>query len=156
MILYAILQQWNVTNLFTYWFPCFNGNINQLDKTDNKYDRLLKFRTVFDQFIDAYAKFNNPSEQLTVDEVMVFFKGKVIFKQCTAFLFLSSIKMGDPLQSHIFLPSLHWTFDWCLSSWLLFWDYSCIHSFHVFVTFPLIILYIVSSCQCTPKKQTLV
>jgi hypothetical protein len=39
-------------------------------------------KTFFDQMInDAYAKFYRPFEHLVVDEVIVLFKGKIIFKQ---------------------------------------------------------------------------
>jgi len=46
-----------------------------------EYDRLWKLRTVFDKLNEAYAKFYNPSEHLAVDEVIVKFKGRVIFRQ---------------------------------------------------------------------------
>jgi len=38
-------------------------------------------RTVFDTLDDNYAKFYNPSENLTVDEVIVKYRGRVIFRQ---------------------------------------------------------------------------
>jgi hypothetical protein len=53
--------------------------MNQPDKNDNNYDRLWKMRTLSDLFNDTYAKFYNPSKHLAVDEVTVFFKGRVIF-----------------------------------------------------------------------------
>jgi len=40
-------------------------------------------RTFFDQLNDAYAKFYSPSEYLTVNKVIVLFKGRVIFKHYT-------------------------------------------------------------------------
>ena len=46
-----------------------------------EYDRLWKIRTVFDTLNQAYAKFYNPSENLAVDEVIVKFQGRVIFRQ---------------------------------------------------------------------------
>ena len=46
-----------------------------------EYDQLRKLRTVFDKLNDAYAKFYNPSEHLAVDEVIVKFKDRVIFRQ---------------------------------------------------------------------------
>jgi hypothetical protein len=36
---------------------------------------------LFDKLIDAYAEFYSPSQHLTVDEVVMPFKGRVIFKQ---------------------------------------------------------------------------
>jgi hypothetical protein len=46
-----------------------------------EYDQLWKLRTVFEKLNEAYAKFYKPSEHLTVDEVIVKFKGRVIFRQ---------------------------------------------------------------------------
>jgi hypothetical protein len=46
-----------------------------------EYDRLWKIRTVFEKLNGAYAKFYNPSEHVTVDEVIVKFQGRVIFRQ---------------------------------------------------------------------------
>jgi hypothetical protein len=46
-----------------------------------EYDRLWKIRTVFDNLSQAYPKFYNPSEHLAVDEVIVKFQGRVIFRQ---------------------------------------------------------------------------
>jgi hypothetical protein len=40
-----------------------------------------KIRTVFDTLNQAYAKFCNPSEHLALDEVIVKFKCRVIFRQ---------------------------------------------------------------------------
>jgi hypothetical protein len=37
--------------------------------------------TVFDTLNEAYAKFCNPSEHLAVDQVIVKFRGRVIFRQ---------------------------------------------------------------------------
>jgi len=46
-----------------------------------EYDRLWKLRAVFDKLNKAYAKFYNPSEHLAMEEVIVKFKGRVIFRQ---------------------------------------------------------------------------
>jgi hypothetical protein len=51
------------------------------EKINPGYDRLWKIRTIFDTLNENYAKFYNPSEHLAVDEVIVKFKGRVIFKQ---------------------------------------------------------------------------
>ena len=48
---------------------------------DEKYDRLWKIRNLFDILNDKFSKFYNPSEHLAVDEVIVKFKGRVIFQQ---------------------------------------------------------------------------
>jgi hypothetical protein len=47
--------------------------MNQPHKND-KYDRLWKMRTLFDQLNDAYANFYNPFEHLAVDEGIMLFK----------------------------------------------------------------------------------
>ena len=49
------------------------------DMKDENYDRLWKIRNLFDILNDKFSKFYNPSEHLAVDEVIVKFKGRVIF-----------------------------------------------------------------------------
>ena len=44
-------------------------------------DRLWKIRDLFEILNATFSKFYNPSENLAVDEVIVSFKGRVIFKQ---------------------------------------------------------------------------
>ena len=51
------------------------------DMKDENYDRLWKIRNLFDILNDKFSKFYNPSEHLAVDEVIVKFKGRVIFRQ---------------------------------------------------------------------------
>jgi hypothetical protein len=41
----------------------------------------MKMRTIFDMLNDAYAKYYSLTEHLAVDEIIVFFKGRVVFKQ---------------------------------------------------------------------------
>jgi hypothetical protein len=62
---------------------CFLHFVDNLQRPeqDKEYDRLWRLQTVFDTLILAYAKFCNPSENLAVDEVIVKFKGRVIFRQ---------------------------------------------------------------------------
>jgi hypothetical protein len=62
-------------------FLHFSDNRNEPDKTDENYDRLWKMRTIFDKLSDAYAKYYSPIEHLAVDEIIVLFKGRVVFKQ---------------------------------------------------------------------------
>ncbi|PNF26682.1 hypothetical protein B7P43_G03391 [Cryptotermes secundus] len=38
-------------------------------------------RTIFDTLNDAYKNYYNPSEHLAVDEIIVKFKGRVVFGQ---------------------------------------------------------------------------
>ena len=59
----------------------FTDNRNERDRTDETFDRLWKIRDLFEILNDAFSKFYNPSENLANDEVIVPFKGRVIFKQ---------------------------------------------------------------------------
>jgi len=60
-------------------FLHFADNSQRNDEGE-EYDQLGKLRTAFDKLNKAYAKFYNPSEHLAVDEVIVKFKGRVIFR----------------------------------------------------------------------------
>jgi hypothetical protein len=62
-------------------FLHFSGNRNEPVKTDENYDRLWKMRTIFDKLNDAYTKYYSPTEHLATDEIIVLFKGRVVFKQ---------------------------------------------------------------------------
>ena len=53
------------------------------DTKDENYDRLWKIRNLLDILNDRFSKFYNPSEHLAIDEVIVKFKGRVIFRQYT-------------------------------------------------------------------------
>jgi len=60
-------------------FLHFTGNNrNGVDRTD---DRLWKIRDLFEIIRTNFSKFYNPSEHLAVDEVIVKFKGRIVFKQ---------------------------------------------------------------------------
>ena len=56
------------------------ANNSQRPDEGEEYEQLWKLRTVFDKLNEAYAKFCNPSEHLAVDEAIVKFKGRVIFR----------------------------------------------------------------------------
>ena len=58
-------------------FLHFTDNNRMVDS----HDRLWKIRDLFEILRTNFAKFYNPSEHLAVDEVIVKFKGRVIFKQ---------------------------------------------------------------------------
>jgi hypothetical protein len=62
-------------------FLHFLNNDTAIDKNDPHYDRLSKATAVFDMLNDAYSKYYAPSEHLAMDEVIVLFKGRVIFRQ---------------------------------------------------------------------------
>ena len=55
-----------------------DNNRNGDDRTD---DRLWKIQDLFEIIRTKFSKFYNPSEHLAVDEVIVKFKGRVLFKQ---------------------------------------------------------------------------
>lgn len=59
----------------------FENNDNPPDKTDPDYDRLWKVRSIFELLNKAYKDNCDPGENLAVDEVIVSFKGRVIFRQ---------------------------------------------------------------------------
>ena len=61
-------------------FQNFANNSQRPDEGE-EYDRLWKLRTVFDNLNAAYAKFSKPSERLAVDEVIIKFKCRIIFRQ---------------------------------------------------------------------------
>jgi hypothetical protein len=56
------------------------ADYSQRPEQDEEHDRLWKLQTVFDTLILAYVKLYNPSENLAVDEVIVKFKGRGIFR----------------------------------------------------------------------------
>ena len=49
--------------------------------TDEKSDRLWKMQNLFEILKENFSKFYSPSEHLAVDEVIVLYKGRVIFRQ---------------------------------------------------------------------------
>jgi len=57
------------------------ADISERPDEGEEYYRLWKLRTVLGMLNEACAKFCNPSEHLAVDEVIVKFKGRVIFRQ---------------------------------------------------------------------------
>lgn len=62
-------------------FLHFTNNENEPNRNDESYDRLWKIRNLFDVLSEKYSKLYRPSEYLAVDEVIVLFEGRVIFKQ---------------------------------------------------------------------------
>ena len=49
--------------------------------TDENSDRLWKLLNLFEILNETFSKFCSTSEHLTVDEVIILFKGKVIFRR---------------------------------------------------------------------------
>ena len=60
------------------FFHFTDSNRNGVDRTD---DRLWKIRDLFEITRTDFSKFYNPSEHLAVDEIIVKFKGRIVFKQ---------------------------------------------------------------------------
>jgi hypothetical protein len=48
---------------------------------EDRFLHILRFLHFADNNTDAYEKYNNPSEHLTIDEIIVKFKGRVVFRQ---------------------------------------------------------------------------
>jgi len=59
----------------------FTDNRNESGRRDENFDRPWKIRDLFEFLNAIFSKFYNPSENLAIDEVIVSFKGTVIFKQ---------------------------------------------------------------------------
>jgi hypothetical protein len=55
--------------------------MNEPDKNDNICDWLWKMGTLFDQLSGTYAGLYNPYEHLFVGEIILIFKGRVIFRK---------------------------------------------------------------------------
>jgi hypothetical protein len=66
------------TEIFTF---ANNENPPAENRDDPKYDRLWKIRQISDLLNSKFSELCFPSEQMLVDEVIVKFKGKVIFQQ---------------------------------------------------------------------------
>jgi len=64
-------------------FLHFENNDNPLNHDDPHYDRLWKIRNVSDTLNNKFYELYNPTEHLAVDEVIVLFKCRVIFRQYT-------------------------------------------------------------------------
>jgi hypothetical protein len=62
-------------------FLHFENNEEAPDRNDPNYDRLWKIRNIFDALNNKFCEIYNPSEHLAVDEVIVLFKGRVVFRQ---------------------------------------------------------------------------
>jgi hypothetical protein len=58
-----------------------NENPPAQNRADPNYDRLWKLRQIFDTLNSKFSELYHPTEQMAVDEVIVKFKGKVIFRQ---------------------------------------------------------------------------
>ena len=59
----------------------FSDNSNAPSKTEESYDRLWKIRNIFDILVKNFKNAYNPAQNCVVDEIIVTFKGRVIFRQ---------------------------------------------------------------------------
>jgi len=59
----------------------FTDRRNETNRVDENSERLWKIQDLFEILNAIFSKFYNPSKNLCVDEVIVSFKGRVIFKQ---------------------------------------------------------------------------
>lgn len=62
-------------------FLHFSNNSEKLNTDNPFYDRLWKVREIFDLLNALYKEAYDPAENLAIDEVIVKFKGRVIFRQ---------------------------------------------------------------------------
>jgi hypothetical protein len=62
-------------------FLHFTDNKNEPDRKDENFDRLWKILNLFEILNRTLSKSYNPSEHLAIDEVIVLYKGRAIFKQ---------------------------------------------------------------------------
>jgi hypothetical protein len=62
-------------------FVHFTDNNNGPDMTDENSDGSWKMRNLSEILNRTFSKFYSPSQHLAVDEVIVLFKGRVIFQQ---------------------------------------------------------------------------
>ena len=58
----------------------FADNRNETDRKDENFDSLWKIRDVFEIQNGKFSKFYNNSKNLAIDEIIVSFKGGVVFK----------------------------------------------------------------------------
>jgi hypothetical protein len=62
-------------------FLHFANNDTAPDRSAEDYDRLWKLRRVFEYLNSRFAALYNPTGHLAIGEVIVKFKGKVVFRQ---------------------------------------------------------------------------
>ena len=74
-----IMAQDRFLHILRYLY--ITDNDKEIDPNDENYDRPWKIREIFYMLNVAHSKFYIPSEHLTIDEVIVLFKGRVVFTQ---------------------------------------------------------------------------
>jgi hypothetical protein len=74
---YTMTRDLSCIFYITYTSQTMTKKLTTITKTD----RLWKIREIFYMLNVAYCKFYNPSKHLAIDEVIVLFKRRVVFKQ---------------------------------------------------------------------------
>lgn len=62
-------------------FLHFSDNNDAPNREDQNHDRLWKIRKIFDILNNKFGELYYPTEYIAVDEVIVLFKGRVIFRE---------------------------------------------------------------------------
>ena len=62
-------------------FLHFENNDDPPNHDNPNYDRLWKIRKIFDTLNNKFCELYNPTEHLAVDEMIMLYKGKVVFWQ---------------------------------------------------------------------------
>ena len=58
----------------------FTDNNTEPENTEENFDNIRKMRNLFEIIKKMFSKLYSPSEHLALDEVIVLFKGRVIFR----------------------------------------------------------------------------
>ena len=97
-------------------FVLFTDNNNEPDMMDENSDGLWKMRNLFEVLAKIFSKFYSPSEHLDVDEVIVFLKGRVIFRQ---YVTRNTNVLASVLTTHVTRLDTHtiWQFILSLMGW---------------------------------------
>jgi hypothetical protein len=88
------------------WFLHFENNEDAPDRNRGEYDMLWKLRRVFDYLNARFAKVYIPTEQLAIDEIIVKFKGNVVFCQ-----FIPKKRKRFGIKLYKLCDSLGYTYD---------------------------------------------
>ncbi len=72
---------WNGTDTFTSFVTYIYWQQEWTWQDRRKFDRLWTIRDLFEILNATFSKFYDPSKNLAIDEVIVSFKGRVIFRQ---------------------------------------------------------------------------
>jgi hypothetical protein len=91
-------------------FLHFENNDNPPNRDDPHYNRLWKIRYIFDTLSNRFRELYNPTEHLSVDAVIVPFKGRVIFRQ-----YIPKKHKRFGIKIYKLCNAFGYTYDVCLS-----------------------------------------